>query len=287
MNPETMAVGDIDVVEVSGPDASSYLQGQISQDIDAIGVDKASWSFVLQPSGKVESWFRVLRIGDSTFCMYVESGFGSDLADRLARFLIRTDATINLCEPARVLSIRAAGPVLIDKVGSSDGARAISVDWPEFRGIDLIGDHEQIESTALELGVGSSGASNFERMRISAGVPRLGTDISVGSIPAAAGDAVIAASVSFTKGCYTGQELVARMHSRGGQAPSRLQRLTSEAALDVAAEVTRDGDSVGVVTSAAGPVGIATLTRKVSPGDRVEVSGVPALVTDLPGGALA
>ncbi len=280
-------VSDLDVVEVSGPAAADYLQGQISQDIDTVGSDQLSWSFVLQPSGKVESWFRILRLDETAFVLYVEPGFGATLTERLRRFLIRTAASVEMSEPTRMLSLRGDGSSSFDVAGGGSGLRKFTVDWPEFIGVDLIGHADEIEAAASEMRVGSPDSLLFEGARIAGGVPMLGSDITVGSIPAEAGDAVVDASVSFTKGCYTGQELVARMKSRGSQAPRRLRRLSAQSDIHVDSDVTIDGDVVGVVRSASGRVGLASLMRKVSPGDRVEVLGVSAAVADLPGDALS
>jgi folate-binding Fe-S cluster repair protein YgfZ len=93
---------------------------------------------------------------------------------------------------------------------------------------------------------------------------------------------LVTSSVDFTKGCFLGQELVARIDSRGGNTPRNLRLLELNDPVDVGAAVTVDGDGVGTVTSVAGDVGLAMLKRSVSVGDTVEVAGVRAVVRELP-----
>ena len=82
-----------DTIRVEGPDAAAYLQGQISQDVDAIGVGETAWSLVLQPNGKLASWFRIHRVAEQEFLLDTDEGHGSGLVARLERFKLRTDAT--------------------------------------------------------------------------------------------------------------------------------------------------------------------------------------------------
>src|SRR5690606_18640980 len=82
-----------DVVRVAGPDALTYLQGQLSQDVvDDFDVGATTWSFVLQPTGKVDSWARVTRTAGDEVLLDVDGGHGEALIARLRRFLLRTKA---------------------------------------------------------------------------------------------------------------------------------------------------------------------------------------------------
>ena len=132
----------------------------------------------------------------------------------------------------------------------------------------------------------------LEALRIECGVPAMGAELTEATIPAEAGQWLIDASVSFTKGCYTGQELVARIDSRGGNVPRPIRGLLvdgDEPAVGAAVEV--DGSPVGTVTSTArsaalGSIALAILGRSVEIGQRVElVTGgdrVAATVAELP-----
>ena len=154
----------------------------------------------------------------------------------------------------------------------SQAALSATFSWPGFSGSD----HLDVGLDALS-GIEIDDAA-FEQARIRAGVPRLGLDIGENTIPAEGGANLIEGSVSFTKGCYTGQELVARIDSRGGNVPRPLRVLIGDQALEIGGVVTFDGRETGVVTSAAGNVGLATVMRRVEPGSLVSVNGVEATV---------
>jgi folate-binding protein YgfZ len=191
-----------EAVRVSGPDAAAYLQGQISQDIESLAAGEVAWSLVLQPTGKLDAWFRIQRVSDETF-------------------LLDIDAPLT---------------------------------WPGV-----------VDPTD-------------ERQRIRAGMPRMGAELTDETIPGEGGQQLIDLSVSFTKGCYTGQELVARIDSRGGNVPRPVRVLQASGDVNVGDEVTVGDDLVGVVTSAAGDVALAPLMRKVEIGDQVMVGAVTASV---------
>lgn len=223
-----------ETVRVAGPDAAAYLQGQISQDVDALTPGDTAWSLVLQPTGKVDAWFRIHRVDGESFLLDVDAGFGETLIRRLQRFLLRTDAVVE----------------------STDEAITTPVAWP---GLDDPGD---------------------ERQRILTGLPRMGTELTDETIPGEGGQRLIDLSVSFTKGCYTGQELVARIDSRGGNVPRPIRILQATGDVAVGDEVRVDDEVVGIVTSAAGDVALAALKRKVEIGDQVDVAGIAAAVIE-------
>ncbi len=113
-------------------------------------------------------------------------------------------------------------------------------DWPGLPGGDLVG-----ESPEAPAGVAMCGMDAYEAVRIEAGIPVMGRELDERTIPAEAG--VVDMSVSFTKGCYTGQELVARIDSRGGNVPRRLRGLVlaDGAGAGRAPRVQADGKDVG------------------------------------------
>ena len=273
------SIVDRDVVEVCGRDASSYLQGQISQDVDSISAGGSAWSLVLAPTGKLMAWFRLHRVTDDSFLIDVEAGWAAPLVERLERFKLRTAVEFSLLDGWRMLSVRReindADPeqtVPTIQAALSQAALSATFSWPGFSGSD----HLDVGLDALS-GIEIDDAA-FEQARIRAAVPRLGLDIGENTIPAEGGANLIEGSVSFTKGCYTGQELVARIDSRGGNVPRPLRVLIGEQALEIGGVVTFDGREAGVVTSAAGNVGLATVMRRVEPGSLVSVNGVEATV---------
>jgi len=262
-------VVDRGVVRVIGPDAASYLQGQVSQDIDQLEKGSSAWSLVLQPTGKLTAWFRIHRVGDDEFLLDVDPDALEAMVARLERFKLRT-AVDFVIEPGwRMLSSRG---------GDAPPAEGLSApfDWPGFSGTDVLALGLQ-SPAGLELDEGA-----FEVARIRATVPRLGIDLDTDTIPAEGGTPLIEMSVSFTKGCFTGQELVARINSRGGNVPRPLRTLVADGPVPVGATVRFEGAEVGVVTSAAGSVALGRILRKAEPGAAVDIDGVAATVQSPP-----
>ena len=83
-----------DVVEVSGADAASYLQSQVSNDLRMLAVGSSTWSFLLEPTGKVAVLLRVWRRADEVFVLDTDAGFGELMIARLSRFKIRVKVDI-------------------------------------------------------------------------------------------------------------------------------------------------------------------------------------------------
>ena len=199
------------VVVVAGPDAEDYLQGQLSQEVVGLAEGRSAWSFVLAPSGKVDAWLRVSRRSADEFILDLDDGFGGKLVARLQRFMVRTRCEV---EPLDWQMLTVVG---IDPQ-APEGGLAIPLDWPRLVAVDLLG-----PSVDPPSGLVVSEEPEWERRRIMAGIPAMGAELDEKTIPAATG--VVDRSVSFTKGCYTGQELVARIDSRSAATPTRLVRV--------------------------------------------------------------
>ncbi len=231
-----------DVVQVSGPDAESFLQGQLSQDVKRLAVGGSAWSFVLQPTGKVDVLVRVRRSADDTFVLDTEAGWGERLVARLQRFKLRTKADIATLDwPA----------VAVRGVAGEPPAGAL-VAVPGVDGYDLIGPDAPVGDAVDD-------ADALEHERIAARWPSMGHELDESTIPGEAG--IVPLAVSFTKGCYTGQELVARIDSRGNNVPRHLRLV--EGPVGVGDVLLDDDDEVGTVTSAAGGLGLAYVMRRV------------------------
>jgi tRNA-modifying protein YgfZ len=132
---------------------------------------------------------------------------------------------------------------------------------------------------------GSASAEEWELARIEAGVPRFGREFDADSMPAEAG--LEQRAVSFTKGCYPGQEPVARLHYRG-HANRGVRGVRFDGGLAApGTTVTVDGAAVGRVTSAIesprfGPIGLAVLRREVADGAQGDAGGTAVTVVPLP-----
>jgi folate-binding protein YgfZ len=271
-----------DVLRVEGPDALSFLQGQLSQDLESIALWSSAWSFLLQPQGKVDAWLRITRVADDAVVIDVDAGFGEAVTERLERFKLRTKATISPL-PWGCIAVRGARVPNDDAQRSVSGGIIVDPEWSGVEAVDIVG-----ASAVVPGGVRGGTLEEYEALRIECGVPAMGRELTSATIPAEAG--VIDRSVSFTKGCYTGQELVARIDSRGGNVPRHLRGIVieSDTAPDVG-EVVRSGDAeVGTLTSVAWsarlerPVALAYVKRSVEPPAAATVAGRVAQIESLP-----
>ncbi|HLY82574.1 MAG TPA: hypothetical protein VKQ71_06300, partial [Acidimicrobiales bacterium] len=253
-----------DAVLVSGPDAVTFLQGQCSQDVAGLAVGGSAWSLVLQPQGKVDALVRLTRVAPDTVVLDTDAGWGSLVIERLKRFKLRVKADL---EPLAWGCVGLRGPTAaVAASGIAAGPELLVVDagWPGLPGIDLLG-----PEPPLPAGVSEVSAEAFEVARIEAGIPVMGSELTERTIPAEAG--IVNRTVSFTKGCYTGQELVARIDSRGGNVPRHLRGVVLTAgAVPVGAALHVGGKRVGALTSVAvtaegSVVALAYVGRDVEP----------------------
>ena len=262
---------DRDVIRAYGPDTVTFLQGQLSQDVAAMAAQESRWSLLLAPTGKVDAWLRVTRLADDEFILDTDAGWGEAVIARLQRFKLRTKCEFEPVDGWRCLAVR--GTTVVDPA-----ARPIA--WPGVEGVDLLG----ADVTAPDLPVQPDA---YDRLRVESGVPAMGRELTESTIPVEAGQWLIDASVSFTKGCYTGQELVARIDSRGGNAPRPIRGLRIDGHVEAGAAVTAlDGRALGTVTTAAmdgdETIALAPLARAVAPPAEVLVDGTDARLVELP-----
>jgi len=229
-----------DIVRVHGPDAETYLHSQLSQDVRPVAVGDSRWAFLLQPTGKIDVLLRVWRTGDTEYVLDTDAGFGDAMTARLNRFKIRVKAEI---EPLDWRCIAVRDAEVADGVASWGG------------GVDLLG-----AEVMPPAGVAAGTANDLLAARVEAGWPAMGAEIVPGdTIPAETG--VLDAAVSFTKGCYPGQELVERMDSRGASAPRVLRVVDAPAGAQPGDPVLRDGVEIGTYTTIAGSRALAKIKR--------------------------
>jgi folate-binding protein YgfZ len=249
-----------DAVRVAGPDAGSFLQGQISQDIERLSPGESAWTFVLQPQGKVEALARVTSVVADEFILDTDAGWGEGLAERLSRFRLRVKCEITPVDGWRCAAVRADDR---DSFLGRDDLSGVAVDPPA----DLP----------------EWDRDRYERARVAAGWPAMGAELTDATIPGECGQWLIDNAVSFTKGCYTGQELVARIDSRGGNVPRRLRGVRlAGAGARAGASVEVNGADVGTITSVAGTIALAFVKRSVEPPADAVVGGQAARIEALP-----
>lgn len=246
-----------DIIVVQGNDAEKYLHSQLSQAVEGMPVGESRQSLLLQPTGKLDAVLRVTRFADTVFVLDTEQGCAEAVMARLNRFKIRVQATVEQmpwqCVALRGAGARAAAESL--NLAPSDG-RIVPAWWGTDEAVDLIG--ATVADVALDAVVEFTDAE-FNALRIQSGWPEVGIDIEPGCVPGETG--LLGVAVSFSKGCYPGQELVERMDSRAAVAPKQLRRITVSEGSQVGDEVVVGGVSAGVITSVAGTFAIARLGR--------------------------
>ncbi|HVX21204.1 MAG TPA: glycine cleavage T C-terminal barrel domain-containing protein [Acidimicrobiales bacterium] len=274
-----------DVLSVAGPDAAGYLQGQCSQDLSGLAVGDVVDALLLEPDGKLAALVRVGRVGDDAFVVDTDAGVGDLAAARLARFRLRSKVDV---APLDWACLALRGSDVPAALAAPAGGLVAPFDWNGVTGVDLLG-----PDPVPPAGARPVGDAAWEAVRVEAGIPAMGRELDEKTIAAEA--ALVDRTVSFTKGCYTGQELVARLDARGNKVARRLCGLvvdppgTDPSAL-VGADLTVPGGDkpVGSVTSAAwcpglGAVGaLAYLHRSVDLPGRVLAGGVAAEARPLP-----
>ena len=211
-----------DFVRVAGPDATDYLQRMLSNDVEALGAGEACPALLLTAKARVVAPLVVLRRGEEDFLLLTEPGLGEVVREHLTRMRLRARCAI---EPEEHRAALVFG-----------GEQGFATDWPGAR---------EVLDAGLEPTLGEE---ELELRRVESGVPRWGREIDERILPAEAG--LEGTHVSFSKGCYPGQEPVARLHFRGH--PNRGLRVVELDGLpDYDAPLLHDGREVGRVTSAA------------------------------------
>ena len=230
-----------DVITVHGADARTYLHSQLSQDIASMRVDETRQSLLLQPTGKICGIVRVTCVDGETFLLDCDSGTGEAVLVRLNRFKIRVKAELSLGQETWTAVRNAITPV----GGAIPAWKGDGSAW------DVRGD---LSDTSIPQGT----QDDYETARICSSWPVMNIDVTESSIPAESGLTDIA--VSFSKGCYPGQELVERMDSRSAVAPRQLRYATVEQGTLVGQEV-RVEERIGVVTSVCGEHALILMRR--------------------------
>jgi folate-binding protein YgfZ len=267
----TWVAEPVALIWVEGPDAASFLHGLLSNDVASLAPGGSAEALLLDAKGHVQAAIGVHRDGDDALTLVIDPADGDAVAAALDRYHFSEDLEILGPEPAWALTIAGMPPPAGPSVpGLLPGSVRVVVDDPAAAGAALPG--AQAPPEALEMA------------RVAAGVARVGVDTGPSTLVQEA--ALEERAVSFTKGCYLGQETVARLQFRG-KANRTLRGVLLDGDARAGAPVTADGREVGRLTSVArtpdlGAVGLAILRREVAPGDEVEAGGVAGRVAGLP-----
>jgi folate-binding protein YgfZ len=292
---------DRGLLVVSGPEAAEYLQGQLTNDVEAIGPGEGAYAALLDRKGHMQADMRVLRPGEAPDLWLDLEPAGTGAARRhLEMYKIGREvevadgsgehALLSLIGPRAVeVAGTAALPDLACEAATIAGAGCLAIGAAS--GVDLIvpaAERERVRDALLAAGAVEVSREAAEILRIEAGRPRFGAEMGTETMPAEAG--IVERAVSFTKGCYIGQETVARLHYKGR--PNRhLRGLRFSSPARPGDALRLGGKEVGTVGSAAvspalGPIGLAIVRREAEPGTTLAAGedGVTAEVVALPFG---
>ena len=262
-------------VRLRGAEAAEFLQGQVTNDVEALAPGQGCYAALLNHKGKMRLDMRILRGPD---WLWIDTEPGADTV------LLKMIETYSL---GRDVAWESADEGIVSLVGEPDlevmppdeehswveGERGIYV--RTYAGVDVIGS---------DLPAADASEADAECVRIEAGIPRFGLDMDGDTIPQEAG--INDRAVSFTKGCYVGQETVARLFYKGK--PNRhLRGLKLSRPAEHGQAIVLGEKDVGRIGSACvspthGPIALALVRREAEPGDAVDVDGAAAEVVDLP-----
>ena len=270
------------VLRATGRDAKDYLHRMTTQDLNALPPGGSAYLAILNAKGHLLAEGHALVETDGIL-LVVDPGAAAEARTHLERFVIMDDVVFeDLSSELRVVPV--LGPESATKLGAlGTSLRRISNRRRGAPALDLVvpvGEAELIRATLLVEGAHDLSAADLEGLRILEGQARWGADMDSSRLPMEAG--LTRAAISFTKGCYTGQEVVLRATVRG-----HLQRGLVQLALPHGAgpgtPLTAGGHEVGVVTSAAetpaGRLGLGYLRRAHwKEGERVSTPAGEAVV---------
>jgi folate-binding protein YgfZ len=256
MTKRAAFLDDRGVVRVSGPDAPSFLQGLLTNDVDRLGAGEARYAALLSPQGKILFDLLVVRAPPAAgeFLLDCPAALAGDLVKRLALYKLRANVV--------VADESADHGVIAYWRGEPENAPG-GVFYADPRAGAL--GHRAILPRAKAVAVGEASVAEYEALRISLGVPKGGVDFAYGDAFPHDADMDLFHGVDFQKGCFVGQEVVSRMRHRG-EARKRIVRVRLVGEAPAPGTSVTDGDlAVGVLGSSAGRHALALLRL-----DRVE-----------------
>jgi tRNA-modifying protein YgfZ len=276
---------------LAGAETLEFLQGQLTNDVEALAPGHGCYAALLDHKGKIQADMRVLRLTDSVWIDCEEIARPA-LAKTIRMYSLGRDvhghdvsderAILSLIGPDARSALDVAPPDEEHSFVEGEHGIYVSTDL----GVDVICAAAEVESVREALGVEPASEEAAECLRIESGRPRHGLDLTSATIPQEAG--INERAVSFTKGCYVGQETVARLYYKGK--PNRFLRgLMLAAPVEHGAAITFGDREVGSIGSTCtspsyGPIALALIRREASLGDTVTVGddAIEAEVVDLP-----
>jgi folate-binding protein YgfZ len=274
---------------LTGSEAKDFLHGQVTNDVLGLEPGRGCYAAFLTHKGKMLGDLRVFDLGDELL-LDCERVALQELFNMIRRFKLGRDVELHKrTVELALLSVigpdapRLAGPDEHDNARVEVSGRSVLAVTTDV-GTDLFcaADDREAVRGALEFPDGDEAAA--EIVRVERGRPRYGVDLDDSVIPQEAG--LNERAVSFTKGCYVGQETVARLHYRG-KPNRRLLGLRLSEPAEPGTELRLGEKVVGklgsvVVSPEHGPIGLALIRREANPGDRVAADGATALIVEVP-----
>ena len=280
---------------LTGPDAKVFLQGQVTNDVEGLEPGRGCYAAFLTHKGKMLGDLRVLDFGDELL-LDTERVALQELFNMIRRYKLGSDVELH----KRTLELgllsligphawRVAGADPLrrehDSTRAEIGGRPVTLVATDL-GVDVFTPAADTAAVREALDAPTVPEAVAEIVRVESGRPRYGVDLDDGVIPQEAG--LNERAVSFTKGCYVGQETVARLHYRGK--PNRHLRGLRLSAPAATGDALRLGEKqVGklgsvAVSPAHGPIALALVRREAAVGDTLAVGddGVTAEVVDVP-----
>jgi folate-binding protein YgfZ len=267
---------------LTGAEVKEFLQGQVTNDVEALVESEGCYAAFLTPKGKMLGDMRIFDADAGVF-VDCERVVLQDLFNMIRRFKLGRDVEIEKRTVERgLLSVYGRrlvdGPEHTHRLDDLGGVpvRLVATDV----GTDVVCDADDLGTVRDALGLPLVSDAAAEIVRVESGRPRYGIDLDDSVIPQEAG--LNDRAVNFEKGCYVGQETVARLFYRG-KPNRRLLGLKLAEPLDPGTELTRDGKTLVVVKSSVlsprlGPIALAFVRREVAVGETLD----GATVVDLP-----
>jgi tRNA-modifying protein YgfZ len=290
----TEAAGLVDRSErakfvVRGGEAVDFLQGQVSNDVEALQPGSGCYATILNHKGKLRTDLRILRAEDFLW-LDTEAVGHAVVRHMLDTYTLGRDVQWeDLTEDHAILSLIGPGADTLAAEAPSQAEHSF-VDsgaglWVRTDlGLDVLCGGRRADELRAELGVEEVSEEAAECLRIESGRPRLGIDMDAETMPQEAG--INERAIDFEKGCYVGQETVARLHWRGK--PNRhLRGLRLSEPVERRTDILLGEKVVGRISSVCvsprfGPIALALVRREASPGDTVRVGAAEAEVVELP-----
>ena len=285
-------------LRVTGSDRVRFLNGMVTSDVDKQPPATAAAALLLDRKGRVLADLALLRF-ESALLLDTAPGRLPGVVEALERLLVADEVELEPLAGWGHFSVEGPGaPERVREAGGrvpppggleSVSAASAALVWLgggqlSDSGVQLLGPEAEVAVLRERLDLPELPEAAREVLRVERFQPRYGVDVSDRNFPA---EARLEAAISLDKGCYVGQEIVARIHSRG--AVNRLLvKLELERAASPGAEITRAGKPIGQVTSAvvsptSGPLALGYVRRNAAaPGTELAVDGALARVVEPP-----